>query len=93
MTVHDVARALPGIEELRDHCRGLAMLDAVLSPERDARFHSFDAHWKEGERIASMRDGLGSGFTVVFSGAGAYVRGFDHASPMSPWARMDVPAV
>ncbi|MEV7809297.1 hypothetical protein AB0P05_00890 [Streptomyces flaveolus] len=93
MTVHDVARALPGIEELRDHCRGLAMLDAVLSPELDGRFHSFDAHGKEGERRASMRDGLGSEYTIVFSGAGAYVRGFDHTSPMSPWARMDVPAV
>ncbi|MEU7014479.1 hypothetical protein [Streptomyces sp. NPDC046385] len=28
MTVHDVARALPGIEELRDHSRALAALDA-----------------------------------------------------------------
>ncbi|MFF8908664.1 hypothetical protein [Streptomyces olivaceoviridis] len=93
MSAHDVARPLPGIEELRDHCRGLAVLDAVLSPERDARFYSFDAHWSEGVQLASMRDGMGSGFAIVFSGEGAYVRGFDHASPMSPWARMDVPTV
>ncbi|MER6346076.1 hypothetical protein ACWC10_22635 [Streptomyces sp. NPDC001595] len=93
MSAYDVARALPGIEELRDHCRGLATLDAVLSPEWDARFHSFDAHWAEGEQLASMRDGMGSGYAIVFSAAGAYVRGFDHQSLMSPWARMDVPAV
>ncbi|MFF1896219.1 hypothetical protein [Streptomyces sp. NPDC058206] len=91
MTVHDVARALPGIEDLRDHCRGLAMLDAVLSPEWDARFYSFDAHWDEGEQLASMRDGMGGEYAIVFAAAGAYVRGFDHESLMSPWARMDVP--
>lgn len=89
MTVHDVARALPGIAELRDHCRALAMLDAVLSPEWEPRYHSFDAHWGEGEQRASMRDGSGNEYAVVFSPAGAVAEGFDHESPMSPWARVD----
>ncbi|WP_432043197.1 hypothetical protein [Streptomyces cadmiisoli] len=93
MTVHDVAQALPGIEDLRDHCRGLAMLDAVLSPQWDSRFYSFDSHWDEGAQMASMRDGMGSEYAIVFSAAGAYVRGFDHTSLMSPWARTNVPAV
>ncbi|MFE7094369.1 hypothetical protein [Streptomyces erythrochromogenes] len=93
MTVLDVARALPGTDDLRDHCRGLAMLDALLSPEWDGRYHSFDAHWGEGEQMASMRDGEGGEYAIVFSAAGAYVRGFDHASPMSPWARTDTPRV
>ncbi|MGG8410134.1 hypothetical protein ACM614_28035 [Streptomyces sp. 12297] len=93
VTAHDVARLLPGIEDLRAHCRGLAMLDAVLSPEWDARFYSFDAHWDEGEQMASMRDGMGSEYSIVFSPAGAYVRGFDRESLMSPWARMGVPQV
>jgi hypothetical protein len=93
VTAHDVARALPGIEELRDHCRGLAMLDAVLCPEGDGRYHFFDTARTEGERTASMRDGLGGEYAIVFSAAGACVRGFDHGSLMSPYARMDVPAV
>ncbi|MEV6330263.1 hypothetical protein [Streptomyces sp. NPDC051909] len=93
MTVYDVARALPGIGELRDHCRGLAMLEAVLSPEWDGRYYSFDAHWAEGEERASMRDGQGDEFRIVFSAAGAYVEGFAHEAPMSPWARMDDPEV
>ncbi|WMX48915.1 hypothetical protein RGF97_16965 [Streptomyces roseicoloratus] len=101
VTVYDVARALPGIGELRDHCRGLAMLDAVLSPEWDGRYYSFDAHWGDGdvdgdgdgdgEALASMRNGSGDEYAVVFSASGAYVRGFDHESPMSPWARRDDP--
>ncbi|WP_137988350.1 hypothetical protein [Streptomyces vilmorinianum] len=85
MTVHDVARALPGIGELRDHCRGLAMLDAVLSPEWEDRYYSFDSHWSESEDMASMRDGQGNEYAIVFSPAGAYVRGFDHESPLSPY--------
>ncbi|MGW3044440.1 hypothetical protein ACWC9T_31340 [Kitasatospora sp. NPDC001159] len=93
MTAHDVARALPGIDDLRDHCRSLAMLDAVLSPEWDSRFYSFDAHWDESEQMASMRDGMGTEYAIVFSAAGAYVRGFDHESLMSPWARMSIPTV
>lgn len=89
MTVYDVARALPGIGELSDHCRGLAMLEAVLSPEWEDRYYSFDARWSENEQMASMRDGQGDEYAIVFSSAGAYIRGFAHESPMSPWASMD----
>ncbi|MFI9045942.1 hypothetical protein [Streptomyces sp. NPDC053427] len=84
MTVHDVARSLPGIPVLRDLCRSLAMVEAVLDPEGE-RYHSFSATWSETEEIASMRNGSGDEFDIVFSTAGAYVRGFDHESPMSPY--------
>ncbi|MFF4631562.1 hypothetical protein [Streptomyces griseorubiginosus] len=86
MTVHDVARKLPEIAVLREHCRALAMLEAALSPEWGDRYHSFDAHWSEGEALASMRNGSGDEYSVVFSAAGVFVRGFDHESPMSPYA-------
>ncbi|MFF9473063.1 hypothetical protein ACF1E9_10630 [Streptomyces roseolus] len=85
MTVYDVARALPGIEELRDHSRGLAMLDAVLSPAWEGRYYSFDAHWSETEQLASMKDGQGGEYTIVLSPAGAFARVFDHESPLSPY--------
>lgn len=32
-----------------------------------------------------MRDGCGNDYSIVFSPAGAYARGFDHESPMSPY--------
>ncbi|MGW8768501.1 hypothetical protein ACWGN5_39175 [Streptomyces sp. NPDC055815] len=85
VTVYDVARALPGIEELRDHSRGLAMLDAVLSPEWESRYYSFDAHWSETEQLASMKDGEGGEYTIVLSAAGVFARVFDHESPLSPF--------
>ncbi|MEU0804022.1 hypothetical protein [Streptomyces sp. NPDC005970] len=84
MTVHDVARALPDIPALRDLCRSMAMAEAVLSPDGE-RYYSFSATWSPTEEIASMRNGSGDEFDVVFSPAGTYVRGFDHESPMSPY--------
>ncbi|AZQ39913.1 hypothetical protein EJ357_46285 [Streptomyces cyaneochromogenes] len=85
MTVYDVARRLPSIADLRDLCRSLAMLDAILSPDWESRYHSFNAAWAEGEEMASMRNGSGDEYSIVFSVAGGYVRGFDHESPMSPY--------
>jgi hypothetical protein len=91
VTVPAVARRLPAIADLRDHCRSLAMLDAILSPAWADRYYSFDAAWAEGEEMASMRNGSGDEYSVVFSAAGAYVRGFDHESPMSPYGRDGAP--
>ncbi|MEU5667975.1 hypothetical protein [Streptomyces longwoodensis] len=85
MTVHDVARRLPPIAELRDLCRSLAVLDAILSPDPEGRYHSFCAGWADGEELASMRNGSGDEYSIVFSAAGAYVRGFAHEAPMSPY--------
>ncbi|WP_371539188.1 hypothetical protein OG210_27725 [Streptomyces sp. NBC_00466] len=86
MTVHDIARQLPGIAALRDHCRSMAMLEAILSPEWPDRCYSFNAHWSGTEAMASMGNGSGDEYSIVFSAAGAYVRGFAHESPMSPYA-------
>lgn len=64
----------------------MAILEAVLSPEWADRYHSFNDHWSETESMASMRNGSGDEYSIVFSTAGAYIRGFDHESPMSPYA-------
>ncbi|MGW0334580.1 hypothetical protein ACWD0J_22380 [Streptomyces sp. NPDC003011] len=85
MTLHPVARHLPEISVLREHCRAMAMLEAVLSPEWDDRYYTFDAHWATGKQLASMRNGSGDEFSIVFSAAGAYIRGFAHESRMSPY--------
>jgi hypothetical protein len=85
VTVYDVARQLPAVADLRDLCRSLAMLDAILSPDRESRYYSFNAGWADGEEMASMRNGSGDEYSIVFSAVGAYVRGFDHESPMSPF--------
>jgi hypothetical protein len=80
---------LPGIEKLEKLTQSLAMLDAIIQPEWDYRYYSFNAMWGEGERMASMRDGSGDEWFCLFSPVGAALKGFDHESEMSPWARDD----
>lgn len=65
----------------------MAMLDAILQPDAPyLRRHRFDAHWSATQELASMDNGGGDAYSIVFSAAGAYIRGFDHESPMSPYA-------
>jgi len=85
-TVYDVAIALPDIANLHERCRALAVLEAIVSPEWESRYYSYDAAWNTGEQMASMRNGSGDEYSIVFTAAGAFIRGFDHESPMSPFA-------
>lgn len=85
MTAHDLARSLPGIAELRDHCRALAMAEAIVNPAADDRYYDFRPTWDDGEEAALMDNGSGDEYAVVFSAAGAFIRGFDHESRMSPY--------
>ncbi|MDT7842306.1 hypothetical protein [Streptomyces justiciae] len=89
MSVHALISRLPAISVLRDRSRALAVLDAVLSPDWEDRYFSYAARWSPTEEMASMRDGSGNEYAIVFSPAGAYARGFDHESPMSPYAQED----
>ena len=80
---------LPSIDRLEKITQSIAMLDAIVSPDWEYRYFSFNAAWDESheERMASMRDGSGDEYFMVFSPKGAILKGFDHESPMSPWQR------
>jgi hypothetical protein len=86
VTARDVAAALPDIVVLYDRCRAMAVLDAILSPEWEYRYFSFQSQWSPGQEMASMRNGSGDEYSIVFSAAGVFIRGFAHESPMSPFA-------
>ena len=79
-------RLLPKIKELEKLSQALAMLDAILSPEWDYRYYSFCANWGEKENLASMRNGSGDDYFILFSEVGAIIKGFAHESPMTPYA-------
>ena len=77
---------LPDIENLRRLTQSLAMLDAIMSPDWEYRYYSFNSKWDEGEMMASMRNGSGDGYFILFNSHGAIMKGFDHESAMSPWS-------
>lgn len=77
--------SMPEISELKKLLQSLAMLDAIMSPEWDERYYSFNSKWDKSEQMGSMRNGCGDDFSVLFNQAGCFVKGFDHESAMSSW--------
>jgi hypothetical protein len=56
------------IDSLKKKLKSLALADAILSPEWDYRYFSYDSKWGEQEEMASMRDGSGGHWFVLFQG-------------------------
>jgi len=77
---------LPDVEPLKKLSQSLAMLDAIMSPEWEYRFYSFNSKWSENEMMASMRNGSGDDYFILFNKHGAIIKGFAHESSMSPYA-------
>lgn len=78
--------SLPSIDALKKLCQSLAVLDAIMSPEWEYRYYSFNSKWNEGEMMASMRNGSGDEYFILFNAQGAIMKGFVDESSMSPWA-------
>jgi hypothetical protein len=73
---------LPEPAILLTRCRALAALDLILSPEWEYRYYSFNSKWSPGEMMASMRNGCGDEWWMVFSDAGwTALKGVAHEFP------------
>lgn len=81
-------RNLPDIPSFRRLVRALAMLDAILSPEWEYRYYSFDSHWAPGQSMASMRNGSGDHWFALLCPAGVALHGLAHEAALY---RMDDP--
>jgi hypothetical protein len=77
---------LPDIKTLINLSQSLAMLDAIMAKNWESRYYSFNCNWGDGEMMASMRDGSGDEYFILFNSHGAIIKGFSHESPMSPYS-------
>jgi tetratricopeptide (TPR) repeat protein len=73
---------MPGIEDLRRLCQSLAMLDAIICPKWENRYHCFDRKWGKNMMLASWRNGSGDDYYLLFCEQGAILKGFSHESYM-----------
>lgn len=74
---------LPNVDELKRISQSLAMLDAIMMPDWEYRYYSFDANWSDDEMLASMRNGSGDSYSILFSSAGAIIKGYAHESALA----------
>ncbi len=71
MVLKATLAALPDIEGLRKLTQSLAMLDAIMSPEWEYRYYSFNSKWDDGEMMASMRNGSGDEYFILVCSLGS----------------------
>jgi len=76
---------LPGIDDLKRLMQSMAMLDAILSPEWQYRYYSFNSKWADNASMGSMRNGSGDDFHALFNPHGCFFKGFAHEYEMSPY--------
>jgi hypothetical protein len=74
---------LPDIASLRRRSQSLAMLDAIVCPEWEYRYYSFNASWSETESMGSMRNGAGDGWLILFGDFGAAIKGLAHETSIA----------
>lgn len=57
---------LPNSQTLYQRLQSLATLDAIICEEWEMRYFSFNQHWDTNQAMASMRDGEGSHYFILF---------------------------
>lgn len=61
---------LPNVIKVKEIAQSLAMLDAILMPDWEYRYFSFDSHWDKDEMMASLRNGEGNEYFILFNNHG-----------------------
>ncbi len=79
--------ALSHPEVLRRICKSIATLDAILEPVWEDRYYSYNSRWDKGQEMASMRDGEGNFFFVLFDEPGVALKGYEKDSPTGIYNR------
>lgn len=82
---------LPSPDDMKRKLQSLAMLDAILMPDWEMRFFSFNSKWGVGEMMGSMRDGQGSEFFFLFDAHGVAAKIYCKGSSLVTPVLDDVP--
>ena len=75
--------SLPAPNELKVNMQALAVLDAILSPDWEYRYHYFNSKWGDAEQMGSIRNGHGDDVFVLFNDSGCFLKGIAHEYPSS----------
>ena len=84
--------AIPNVDDLKKLCKSISTLDAIICPEWEYRYYSYQKDWDldAGEECLEMRNGSGDHFFVLFTKIGAIINGLAHESVMCNWAQVEI---
>ncbi|WP_267402114.1 MULTISPECIES: hypothetical protein [unclassified Chryseobacterium] len=69
---------LPSSQQLKNICKAISVLDAILSQEWEYRYYSYNNKWSDHEEFFEMRDGSGGQMLILFTHNGCVINGFAH---------------
>jgi hypothetical protein len=81
---------LPNPNELKRICKSISALEAIICPEWEYRYYSYQKDWSETEEFCEMRNGQGDQMLIVFNENGTCINGFAHESEMNGWKNVPV---
>lgn len=85
---------LPLGNSLQKLCKSISVLEAIICPDWQYRYYSYQSDWSPNEELCQMRNGQGDSMHILFSAQGVVINGFAHESRMSGWKGIldDLPA-
>ncbi len=81
---------LPNPIELQKICKSVSALEAIICPDWEYRYYSYQKDWSETEEFCEMRNGQGDQMLIVFSNKGTCINGFAHESEMNGWRNIPI---
>jgi len=69
---------IPDYKSLRKISKAISVLDAIICPEWEYRYYSYDKNWADGEEFLGMRNGEGDQMLILFREDGCVINGFTH---------------
>ncbi len=70
--------SLPDKLHLQKICKAISVLDAILSPEWEYRYYSYQSKWSDNEEFCEMRNGQGDHMLILFRKEGCVINGMTH---------------
>lgn len=67
---------LPDSNKLKETCKAMAVLDAILCQDWVYRYYSYNSEWSETEEFFEMRNGQGEQLLILFRAEGTVINGF-----------------
>lgn len=66
LTILKDVSLIPNLDDVYKTCQSLAAIEAILMQEWEYRYFSFNDSWDTNQSMASMRDGSGSHYYMLF---------------------------
>jgi len=70
--------SLPDRHKLKEICKSISVIDAILSEDWLDRYYTYNSKWAESEEFGCMKNGEGDELLILFRKDGCVINGMTH---------------